>query len=385
MSIPEEIIENINYDETPDTQFAENQYIDNDEDDPQVPSSEEKRLLLKKTKIVKQTWSIQEIYQKIKSGRLVLAPDYQRNEIWKTDKKTAFIESLYMGIIVPPIYVVEIPGKDLLDDSTYEVVDGKQRLTAIEKFLTNKLLLSSKSLEYYKDWFANKGYNDIREQYQEMTFEMLSSVLDIYVITANSPEFTKYDIFSRLNKGAEKLKVNEIRKAIYRSSLIDSVILFVKDQLLNNKTEYTKAFSQNDIKRFDDYGRFFASISFYVKSDITSCVVLDYNSRPRDMINAVLQAAQKNTELISHETLDKILNFTLKFKLKYNKEAGIDYIINACVPFINDYEILLAKGDEIVSDSELRETISKSAAKTSFVNARLKRLKNLLEQWNKEN
>lgn len=385
MSIPEEIIENINYDETSDTQFAENQDVVEDEDDLQVPSSEEKRLLLKKTKIVKQTWSIQEIYQKIKSGRLVLAPDYQRNEIWKTDKKTAFIESLYMGIIVPPIYVVEIPGKDLLDDSTYEVVDGKQRLTAIEKFLTNKLLLSPKSLEYYKDWFANKGYNDIRKDYQEMTFEMLSSVLDIYVITANSPEFTKYDIFSRLNKGAEKLKVNEIRKAIYRSSLIDIVISFVKNQLLNNKAEYTIAFSQNDIKRFDDYGRFFTSISFYKKSDITLCVVSDYNSRPRDMINAVLQAAQTNSELIPSETIDKILNFTLKFKVRYNKVAGIDYIINACVPFINDYDLILTKGDDIVSDSELCKTISKSAPKTSFVNARLKRIKNLLEQWNKEN
>lgn len=54
MSIPEEIIENINYDETSDTQFAENQDVVEDEDDLQVPSSEEKRLLLKKTKIVKQ-------------------------------------------------------------------------------------------------------------------------------------------------------------------------------------------------------------------------------------------------------------------------------------------------------------------------------------------
>lgn len=385
MSIPEEKIENINYDETPDAQFAENQDVVEDEDDPQIPSSEEKRLLLKKTKIVKQTWSIQEIYQKIKSGRLVLAPDYQRNEIWKTDKKTAFIESLYMGIIVPPIYVVEIPGKDLLDDSIYEVVDGKQRLTAIEKFLTNKLQLSPKSLEYYKDWFANKYYNDIRELYQEMTFEMLSSVLDIYVITANSPEFTKYDIFSRLNKGAEKLKVNEIRKAIYRSALIDRVISFVKNQLITNKAGYSTAFSQNDIKRFDDYGRFFASVSFYKKSDITSCVVSDYNSRPRDMINAVLQSAQTNPELISVDTLDKILDFTLKFKIKYNKVAGIDYIINACVPFINDYETILAKGDDIISDPELTKTISKSAPKTSFVNARLKRVKNLLERWNKEN
>lgn len=228
MSSLEEINDNINYDETVDSQFAENQDVVEEEGDSQIPSSEEKRMLLKKTKIVKQTWSIQEIYQKIKSGRLILSPDYQRNEIWKADKKTAFIESLYMGIIVPPIYVVEIPGKDLLDDSTYEVVDGKQRLTAIEKFLTNKLSLNAKSLEYYKDWFANKYYNEIRDQYQEMTFEMLSSVLDIYVITANSPEFTKYDIFSRLNKGAEKLKVNEIRKAIYRSTLIDIVNSFVK-------------------------------------------------------------------------------------------------------------------------------------------------------------
>lgn len=381
----EEIDENINYDESLDSQFAENQNIIEEDGDSQVPSSEEKRMLLKKTKIVKQTWSIQEIYQKIKSGRLILTPDYQRNEIWKTDKKTAFIESLYMGIIVPPIYVVEIPGKDLLDDSTYEVVDGKQRLTAIEKFLTNRFSLNAKSLEYYKDWFANKYYSEIRDQYQEMTFEMLSSVLDIYVITANSPEFTKYDIFSRLNKGAEKLKVNEIRKAIYRSSLIDIVNSFVKKQLSNNKEEYLTAFSQNDIKRFDDYGSFFSSISFYVKSDIVSCVVSNYNSRPRDMINTVLQAAQTNQELISIEILDKILNFTLRFKAKYSKVSGIDYIINACVPFVNDFDKLLTNGDELVSDPEICATISKSAAKTSFVNKRLQHIKNLLEQWNKEN
>lgn len=125
-----------------DIQLAENQPIaDTDVEQEQSPTSEEKRELLKKTKIVKQTWSIQEIYQKIKSKRLKLTPDYQRNEIWQNDKNTAFIESLYMGIIVPPIYVVEIPGDDLLEDSTYEVVDGKQRLTSINKFLTNQYSL----------------------------------------------------------------------------------------------------------------------------------------------------------------------------------------------------------------------------------------------------
>lgn len=130
-----------------DLQLAENESIDENELDDTF-SSEKKRELLKQTKIVKQTWSIQEIYQKIKGGRLDLSPEYQRNEIWKGDKQTAFIESLFMGIIVPPIYVVEIPGINILEDSIYEVVDGKQRLTAINEFLTNNLRLETKYLEY---------------------------------------------------------------------------------------------------------------------------------------------------------------------------------------------------------------------------------------------
>ena len=97
-------------------QLAENVLVDEDQEQ-QSPTAEEKRKMLEKTKIVKQTWSIQEIYQKIKSKRLDLSPDYQRNDIWKNDKQTAFIESLFMGIIVPPIYVVEIPGNDPLEDS----------------------------------------------------------------------------------------------------------------------------------------------------------------------------------------------------------------------------------------------------------------------------
>ena len=46
-----------------DLQLAENEYV---EDEKNVPNEfENKRMLLKKTKIVKQTWSILEIFQKI--------------------------------------------------------------------------------------------------------------------------------------------------------------------------------------------------------------------------------------------------------------------------------------------------------------------------------
>lgn len=90
-------------------QLAENDIVDPEQKESVENEYQEKRRWLEKTKIVRQTWSILEIYQKIKDGKLILNPDYQRREIWGDDKKTAFIESIFMEIMIPPIYVVETP------------------------------------------------------------------------------------------------------------------------------------------------------------------------------------------------------------------------------------------------------------------------------------
>ena len=62
-------------------QLAENFDVEQEQREIVENEFSEKRALLEKTKIVKQTWSISEIYQKIKDGRLILNPDYQRGEI----------------------------------------------------------------------------------------------------------------------------------------------------------------------------------------------------------------------------------------------------------------------------------------------------------------
>lgn len=147
-----------------------------------------------------------------------------------------------MEIMIPPIYVVEIPGEDILEETKYEVVDGKQRLTAVWDFIKGTLRLNERNLEYYADIFGGKTFPEIREIEAEKTSQMLSSILDIYVITANSPEFTKYDIFARLNRGAEKLKVNEIRRAIYKSKVTAWITEFVDEQLATNKEYYESIF-----------------------------------------------------------------------------------------------------------------------------------------------
>ena len=262
------------------------------------------------------------------------------------------------------------------------MVDGKQRLTAIMEFIRGSLRLSERNLEYYSDIFGGKIFPEIREIDEEKTSEMLSSILDIYVITANSPEFTKYDIFARLNRGAEKLKVNEIRRAIYKSKVTGWITEFVDQQLKENKEFYRSVFSANDIKRYEDYGRLYKSLAFYLRSNKEAEIVEGYNSRPREMINNVLQEIQKGKETIAQDSLITILNKTLELKKQFSGVTNADYIIDAMIPFLDllEGEEGAKKAAEIFADSEISKTLEKSPATTSNVNARLARVKQLLSE-----
>lgn len=333
---------------------------------------------MKKTKIVKQTWSILEIYQKVQAKKLILDPTYQRNEVWQGDKRIPFVESLYMGIIIPPIYVVEIPGESLLEGASYEVVDGKQRLSTIMKFLEDELLLTPKYLEYYQDCFANKKFSEIQKDFEEETNAMLSSVLDIYVITANSPEFTKYDIFSRLNKGSEPLKVNEIRRAVYQSHALKVIDDYVQEYV--GSPAYKMIFSVTNIKRYDDYGRFFRSIAFYLKYNPESKAVVGYNSRPREMINSVLASVQSKKIAIADEEIRNVLDATIQLMLLFSdQKTNREYLVDACIYFRMKYcQAFERIKDKIANDGVILETLMKSPSTTSNVNERFRRVHEMI-------
>ena len=228
-------------------------------------------------------------------------------------------------------------------------------------------------LEYYKDMFAGKRFSEIQRTYPELTNAMLSSVLDIYVITANSPDFTKYDIFSRLNKGSEPLKVNEIRKAIYQSHVLKQVDLYVRDHLDN--AAYSLIFSKNDIKHYDDFGRFFRSIAFYVRADEENDIITGYNSRPREMINNVLSSIQSHKVSISDEEITRILDATVQLCLAFKDTPNAYHLVDASIYFAaKDLSSFRDKIPAIIHDQVIIDSLAKSATTTSNVNARFKRI-----------
>jgi hypothetical protein len=360
------------------------QLAENEEINEKIEPSDyiEKRKMLDQTKINKQIWSIKEVFQKIGSKLLILNPEYQRREVWGEDKKIPFIESLFMGITIPPIYVVEIPPENVLAEMRYEVVDGKQRLTTILNFIQNELELKEKYLEYYGDLFDKLNFSQIEQNHKSIVSELLSSVLDVYVISANSPEFTKYDIFSRLNKGAQSLRINEIRKAIYRSHTITMLETHIEPLIISKDCKYHLIFSDAKIKRYEDYGVFFSAITFYLKTDEKRGIVTDYKSRPRELINSVLSELQVDPSKLSDNILCAIIENTIKLKEKMLEKVEIQgekHLIDSLIYFAVKYSNeTWDKINEIITDKDIIDSLNKSPTTTSNVNSRIKRISEII-------
>lgn len=79
-----------------------------------------------------EVWWIADFTSRAKNGKLNLSPSYQRGDVWPTKDSQLLIESVVRGIPLPSIIILRPTGGS---DTPYEVVDGKQRLTAILRFV----------------------------------------------------------------------------------------------------------------------------------------------------------------------------------------------------------------------------------------------------------
>lgn len=76
------------------------------------------------------TWNISSFKDRAKVGGIELNPTYQRDNVWSDKESSELIDSIMRGIPLPSIILNQRKGDDSL-----EIVDGKQRLTAILRFI----------------------------------------------------------------------------------------------------------------------------------------------------------------------------------------------------------------------------------------------------------
>ena len=153
-------------------------------------------------------FSVFEYIRKVKDGKIVMNPDFQRNEVWTLEQKSQLIESTMLEIPIPAFYMKKDAQGRLV------VVDGLQRTLALKGFLNDDFRLSGlNALDKVNGYTCSEMRKD--EKLSNLITRVEDRQLLFYVISKDTPMSIVYDIFNRINTGGTKLERQEIRNCIF--------------------------------------------------------------------------------------------------------------------------------------------------------------------------
>lgn len=167
-----------------------------------------------------------------------ISPGFQRRDRWDDERRSRLIESFLINVPVPPVYLINSEP-----DKPYEVIDGKQRITAIFEFVSNEMPLTGLNvltkLEGYK--FSELNDDLCRTLSVEPAVRVVVvkprdiPLLKQYDDESERESTVKFEVFHRLNTGGVMLDYQEIRNAIYRGPLNDLLIELAENKYMQTQ------------------------------------------------------------------------------------------------------------------------------------------------------
>jgi hypothetical protein len=194
-------------------------------------------------------WNVRQVCTMIDRGTITFNNPIQRpSGQWKQHDQSLLIHSI-LTMFIPDIYAIQIRGEKA---NTYDIIDGRQRLTAIYSFLKDEWALTE--LEPVKLESTGEEYDISGLKFSELPEEVQEEIKG-YTITFKAIEFDPDDdqeeiiddIFYRLNNGKPVT-----RGHLAYVSASRKVQEFIQKQITENPlfTEVAH-FSEGSIKRSD--------------------------------------------------------------------------------------------------------------------------------------
>jgi hypothetical protein len=189
----------------------------------------------------------------LNEGRILkkfnLEPEYQRKSVWSDEQQSLLIDSILKNIPIPPIFLREHIDKK--GKTSFEVIDGKQRLTSIFKFIDNEIsTIDDDTDPLHESDLAGLTFDDLEKnkELESVLEEFWRYPLPIeYVYTKDDKVVDK--IFDRLNRSGEKLNGQELRHSnYYDSPLISLAFKIAKSKFWSTELEITNKNRMEDIE-----------------------------------------------------------------------------------------------------------------------------------------
>jgi len=174
---------------------------------------EEQRNLLSTDRLDVSFGELMSMYER---KEIEIKPAFQRYFRWDEEQRTRFIESILLGIPIPPIFVAE-------DGSgVWELVDGLQRTSTVLSFF-GVLKSKDEGIREKNNWVL--GAADKIKNLEGFNYETLPNLFKlnikrstcrVEILRWNSNYDMRFELFNRLNTGGSPLTTQEIRNCIYR-------------------------------------------------------------------------------------------------------------------------------------------------------------------------
>jgi uncharacterized protein with ParB-like and HNH nuclease domain len=163
--------------------------------------------------------SIGEWLSMYERDELDIHPEFQRYYRWSAEQKTSLIESILLGIPLPPIFVSQ------RSDGVWDVVDGLQRLSTIFQFVgilkdedgenIDPLVLEGTKYLPALNGISWENEDEPKKAIpKDLQLVIKRSKISASIILKESDETAKFDLFQRLNTGGSELSPQEVRNCL---------------------------------------------------------------------------------------------------------------------------------------------------------------------------
>ena len=310
--------------------------------------------------------SFGEIIGMYERKELVISPEFQRLYRWSEEQKTKFMESIILGIPIPPIFVAED------NNGRWELVDGLQRLSTILSFFgcleTPEKNVNNWTLEAGELLSSLEGFN-AKNLPMRYLLNIKRSVCRIEIIKWDSKWDMRYELFSRLNTGGTVLTEQEIRNSIFRSGLtkfysfIEAAVKTDDFKTITRLTPKQKKelFDQELVVRYaslvDEWNNVDMSISLHATSFMKKML-----NAKKDIDDNIVSRFYSTIKLLAPLGKDA---FRIKSVFSPSAYDAIMIATTYHLDYFNKHKKKLKEAvDAVKSDNEFRATRSVASSKT---------------------
>jgi len=170
-------------------------------------------------------FTIYEYLRRLKKGKITIHPDFLKRNIWTSDQKSKFIESILLNYPLAPIYLNETK------ESKYMIIEGLQRTMTLNQFYKGEFTLNglTAATAYNKSKFKNLPKS------LQSRFE--NTKLTVLVLRPSTPIAVINDLFRRINYSGTQLNRQEIRNCLLTGNATDLLKNLSEDKLFKKATD----------------------------------------------------------------------------------------------------------------------------------------------------